>query len=313
VANFALLGAAGFIARRHLEAIYISGHKLLVACDPHDSVGVMDSYFPNALFYTDPNVFALHMANNVRADPESRVDYCAICSPTYLHADHIALALRSCAHAICEKPLVLQPEDLIEIQEIEKCTGRRTFAVLQLRYHPALIELRKSLASRGLRHTYRVAVHYVAPRGEWYHVSWKGDPNKSGGLALNIGVHLFDVLLWLFGSAQGAGIHLSEPRRLAGTLVLQSAIVNWLISVDPADLPDDQRTAPYGTIRRITVDGCDLDFSDIRDLHLMAYEHILAGNGITVREASASIELVKRLGALPITPYNPTIEGPDQC
>ena len=300
--NFALTGLAGYIAPRHLQAIRDTGNRLVAAVDPHDSVGLIDSYFPDAAFFTEVERFDRHL-ELLRRGPESeRVRYVSVCSPNHLHDAHIRLALRTGADAICEKPLVLNPWNLDQLAEIESESGQRVCTILQLRVHPALVALRERIQSDSGRQ-HHVRLTYVTSRGTWYHYSWKGDPKRSGGIATNIGVHFFDLLQWLFGSAEAQQVHLLEPEKAAGTLELQHADVEWFLSLDPADLPDGVRGAAP-TYRSITVDGDEVEFSGgFRDLHTLVYERTLAGGGFGLEDARPSIELVHRIRhAVPVAP-----------
>lgn len=289
--NFALTGLAGYIAPRHLQAIRDTGSRLVAAVDTHDSVGVVDGYFPNAAFFTEFERFDRHLEKLRRGPAEERVDVVSVCSPNHLHDAHIRLALRVEADALCEKPLVLNPWNLDALEDLEGETGRRVWTVLQLRVHPALVELKRRIEAEPSRRR-RVRLTYVTSRGTWYHYSWKGDPKKSGGVATNIGVHFFDMLQWLFGGVEGHAVHVNEPARAAGALVLPHADVEWFLSLDPNDLPvglPDGQT----TYRSITVDGEEVEFSGgFRDLHTRVYEETLAGRGFGIEDARPAIELV---------------------
>ena len=296
---FALTGAAGFVAPRHLKAIKDTGNELVAALDPHDSVGVLDRYFPDADYFREPERFDRHLDRLRRTRDARAVDCVAVCSPNYLHDAHVRLALRVSADVICEKPLVLNPWNLDALEELERETGKRVFTVLQLRAHPALIELRRSLQSAGSsRH--KVSLTYITSRGSWYRYSWKGDVEKSGGLATNIGVHFFDLLIWLFGPVTGSRVIKSDGYRMSGQLELAGADVEWLLSVSRDDLPAEAVTAGKTTFRSIQVDGRDVEFSDgFTDLHTRVYEEMLAGRGFGIADARASIELVAALRTAP--------------
>lgn len=292
--NFALTGVAGYIAPRHLQAIRDTGHQLVAALDPHDSVGILDSYFPEAAFFTEFERFDRHLEKLRRTSEDERVHYMSICSPNHLHDAHIRAAMRIGADAICEKPLVLNPWNLDVLADLEREYGQRVYTVLQLRVHPRLLELRERLLGAvGRRH--QVRLHYVTSRGTWYRYSWKGDPVKSGGVATNIGIHFFDLLLWLFGSAVGAEVEVNERDRIGGRLELERADVEWFLSIDAADLPDSvQGIQP--TYRSITVDGEEIEFSGgFRDLHTVVYQDILSGGGFGIEDARPSIDLVHAL------------------
>ena len=286
--RFALTGLAGYVAPRHLRAILDTGHRLVAAADVHDSVGVVDGYFPDAAFFTEHERFDRHL-EKLRRQGEG-VDVVSVCSPNYLHDAHVRLALRVGADALCEKPLVLNPWNLDALAELEREYGRRVWTVLQLRTHPALAALKEQLSDSPDRPSVRLT--YVAPRGRWYRYSWKGDVEKSGGIATNIGVHLFDLVLWLFGPVESQAVHLQEPERAAGRLALARADVEWFLSVDVADRPRDAPPGPAG-YRAITVDGRDVEFSEgLEHLHTKVYRRTLAGDGFGIDDARPSIELV---------------------
>lgn len=291
MANFALIGAAGYIAPRHMEAIRATGNDLIAAVDPHDSVGILDSYFPDCSFFTEIERFDRHLEKLRRSGDEARVHYLSVCSPNYLHDAHVRLALRVKAHAICEKPLAANPWGLDGLEEIEAETGCRVYTVLQLRVHPALVALRERLRSEsGPRR--EVVLSYVTRRGRWYQYSWKGDSGKSGGVVLNIGVHFFDLLMWLFGPAEASEVHELGQTRAAGALELERARVRWFLSVDGRDLPEECIETGQRAFRSITIDGQELEFSNVfRDLHTAVYEDILAGRGYGIADARPAIEL----------------------
>ncbi len=290
--NFALIGAAGFVAPRHLKAISETGNRLIAATDVNDSVGVLDRYFHDAAFFTEIERFDRHLEKLRRRTDAERVHWISVCSPNYLHDAHVRLALRVQAHAICEKPLVISPWNLDALAELEQEYGHRVYTVLQLRLHPSVIALRRSLAAHE-GHRKRVCLTYVTRRGPWYHVSWKGSEERSGGLAMNIGIHFFDLLLWLFGSAQASEVHLRGPDRMAGTLELARARVAWYLSVNAADLPAEYRRSGRHAHRSLTIDGEELELSEgFEDLHTRVYEETLAGRGFTIDDARPSIELV---------------------
>jgi len=300
--NFALTGLAGYIAPRHLQAIRDTGNRLVAALDPHDSVGIIDSYFPEAAFFTEFERFDRHLEKlRFDRDPE-QIDYLTICSPNHLHDAHIRLALRLGAHALCEKPLVLNPWNLDALADLERRTEGRVYTVLQLRVHPKLIELRERLQrDRSRRHSVRMT--YVTSRGTWYRYSWKGDVSKSGGVVTNIGIHFFDLLIWLFGEAKRNEVHLSEPDRVGGAIELENADVQWFLSIDARDLPEAVRGV-QPTYRSITVDGEEIEFSGgFRDLHTRVYEETLEGRGFGIEDARPSIELVYRIReSAPVVP-----------
>jgi len=291
VPNFALTGAAGYVAPRHLKAIKETGCRLVAAVDPHDSVGILDQSFPDSAFFTEIERFDRHLEKLRRGSPEDMVQFVSVCSPNYLHDAHIRLGLRVGADVICEKPLVINPWNLDVLAELEQEYQRRIFNVLQLRVHPKLIALRDRLKKEtGARH--QVTLRYVTSRGTWYRYSWKGDESRSGGIATNIGIHFFDMLIWFFGGVQSSTVRINEGNRMGGELELERADVDWFLSIDRTDLPDAvQGVQP--TYRSITVDGEEIEFSGgFVDLHTIVYEDVLAGRGFTLEDARPSIELV---------------------
>jgi UDP-N-acetyl-2-amino-2-deoxyglucuronate dehydrogenase len=299
--NFAITGVGGYIAPRHLKAIRETGNHLVAAVDPKDSVGMLDQFGFATRFFTEFERFDRHLEKLRRGPEAQRVDYLSICAPNYLHDAHCRAALRVGAHAICEKPLVINPWNLEPLEELEAETGRRIFNVLQLRVHPKLVQLREQLIQERGRGQRDVVLSYVTARGPWYHVSWKGQLEKSGGVATNIGIHLFDLLLWLFGAAGECHVHHSDPQRMAGFLELEHARVRWFLSVDHRDLPFTAEPGKRTTFRSITVDGEELEFTEgFTDLHTRIYEEVLAGRGFGIAEARPSIELVHRLRTAPL-------------
>lgn len=289
--NFALMGAAGFVAPRHLKAIRSTGNHLLAACDPHDSVGVLDQYFLGTKFFTEVERFDRHLEKLKRRALGERVHYVSICTPNYLHDAHVRLALRLGADAICEKPLVINPWNLDQLEELERESGGRVFTTLQLRHLPSMLQLKESITKRTKRAA--IELTYIARRGPWYQISWKGDEAKSGGLALNIGVHFFDLLLWLFGAAETSEVHLREADRWSGHIQLKNADVQWYLSTRPEDLPIRSLEEGKAAHRSLTIDGEELEFSSgFSDLHTRVYEGILAGKGFGVESARPSVELV---------------------
>jgi len=288
--RFALIGAAGYIAPRHMRAIRDTGHDLVAAFDPNDSVGIIDSHFPDAHFFTEFERFDRHVDKQRRMG--QGVNYMAIASPNYLHDSHMRFVLRSGADAICEKPLVLNPWNIDGLKEIEADTGRRINTILQLRLHPAIIALRDKVAASGdLVHD--VDLTYITSRGNWYLQSWKGDDKKSGGIATNIGVHFYDMLHFVFGTVQENIVHLNTPTKAAGFLRYERARVRWFLSIDVTDVPEAERVQGKRTFRAITVDGADIEFSDgFTDLHTRSYEEILAGRGFGLEENRVAIQTV---------------------
>jgi len=301
--NFALIGAAGYIAPRHMQAIKATGHQLVAALDPNDSVGIIDSHFPEADFFTEFERFDRHVDKLRRAKSLHSIDYVSICSPNYLHDSHIRFALRSGADAICEKPLVLNPWNIDGLREIEQATGRKVHTILQLRVHPAIQALREKVR-HGRRDTkHEVDLTYVTSRGQWYLRSWKGDAKKSGGIATNIGVHFFDMLHYVFGALQENAVHLATPHKAAGYLEYEHARVRWFLSVDAGDVPERGREKNQRTWRSITLDGTEIEFSGgFTDLHQKSYEEILAGRGFGLEENRCAIGTVATIRNAAITP-----------
>ena len=300
--NFALVGAAGYIAPRHMQAIKDTGNRLVCALDPSDSVGILDRYFDDVEFFTDFERFDRHIGLLRRKQSELAVDYVSICSPNFLHDAHIRFALRNHADAICEKPLVLNPWNLDALEEDEEETGRKVYNVLQLRVHPTIQKLKQQVESdtSGKRHL--IDLSYITRRGNWYHYSWKGDVHKSGGVATNIGVHFFDMLLWIFGRLQKSEVHIADHKKMAGYLELKNADVRWFLSVDQHDLPDSAVAAGRPTYRSIRMDDHEIEFSDgFTDLHTIVYKDILAGNGFGLAEARPSIELAHEIRGAEMT------------
>jgi UDP-N-acetyl-2-amino-2-deoxyglucuronate dehydrogenase len=289
--TFALIGAAGYIAPRHMQAIRETGNSLGVAYDPSDSVGILDSYFPDAEFFTEFERFERFV--DARRTAGTPVDYVSICSPNYLHLSHMRYALRAGADAICEKPIVLEPGDLDELIAVERETGQRISTVLQLRVHPSIIALREQIRAEPSDRKREVDLTYITSRGKWYLESWKSDDRKSGGIATNIGVHFFDMLHFLFGDLQENRLHLSEPTKIAGYLEYEHARVRWFLSIDIDDVPAAQRSAGQRTYRSITMDGSEIEFSGgFTDLHTRTYEEILAGRGFGLEANRTAIEAV---------------------
>lgn len=290
-----MTGAAGFVAPRHLKAIKDTGNRLVAAIDPHDAAGVLDRYWFDTRFFTEIERFDRHLEKLRRGPDENRVHYVSICSPNYLHDAHIRLALRVGAHAICEKPLVINPWNLDALQELESETRRRVNTVLQLRLHPKLIALKQQLdAAPATSHD--VSLTYITSRGAWYDVSWKGSVERSGGLATNVGIHFFDLLLWLFGRVVASEVHVRTPRRTAGFLELERARVTWFLSAEASDLPFDPEPGVRTTYRSITLDGSEVEFSEgFTDLHTRVYEEVLAGRGFGIDDARPSIEVAYRM------------------
>ncbi|MFN8413216.1 MAG: Gfo/Idh/MocA family oxidoreductase [Anaerolineales bacterium] len=299
--NFAVIGVGGYIAPRHLRAIRDTGNQLVAAVDPKDSVGILDQYSFDVKFFTEIERFDRHLEKLRRGIDENRVHYVTVCSPNYLHDSHCRLALRVGADVICEKPLVINPWNFDALEELEAETKRRVYTILQLRVHPALIELRTSLQKSNQIH--EVELSYITSRGPWYQVSWKGHEDKSGGVATNIGVHFFDLLIWLFGSVNGVKVYHSDESRMSGFIELERARVKWFLSVDKNDLPDSAKSGNKTTFRSITVDGKEIEFSEgFTDLHTRVYEETLAGRGFGIADARPSINLTYAIRTAPISP-----------
>jgi len=289
--NFALIGAAGYIAPRHMRAIRDTGNKLVAAFDPSDSVGVIDSYHPDADFFTEFERFDRHI-EKLRHEKKLGLDYVTICSPNYLHDAHVRFALRVGANAICEKPLVLNPWNLDALAAIEKETNRKVYTILQLRLHPAIKALRdKVKASKGGKR-HQVDLTYITSRGNWYLYSWKGDQAKSGGLATNIGIHFFDMLSWIFGPVRSLEVHSSTPHKTSGILELEKANVKWFLSIDRNDLPAPPVAGKCATFRSLKIDGKEVEFSEgFTDLHTESYKQILAGKGFGLKDCRQSVQI----------------------
>lgn len=297
--RFGLIGAAGYIAPRHMKAIRETGHDLVAAMDVNDSVGILDSHFPEAQFFTQFEQFDAHVDAERRAG--RGLDYVAIASPNYLHDAHMRYALRAGADAICEKPLVLLPDEIDGLKTIEAATGQRVNTILQLRLHPAIIALRDKVAAGPKDHKADVELTYITSRGNWYLKSWKGFNEKSGGIATNIGVHFYDMLHFIYGRLQQNVVHLNTPTKAAGYLEYEHARVRWFLSLDVNDVPTAERAAGKRTFRAITADGENVEFSDgFTDLHTASYREILAGRGFGLEENRVAIETVAHIRAAPL-------------
>lgn len=296
--NFALIGASGYIAPRHMKAIKDTGNTLVAALDPYDGIGVMDNYFPEASFFTEFERFD-RFVDKWRRDSGNKIDYVSICSPNYLHDSHIRFALRSGADAISEKPLVLNPWNVDQLKVIEKETGKKIYNVLQLRLHPAIIALKERVAKELKNEpnkVYDIDLTYLTSRGKWYFVSWKGDESKSGGIASNIGVHFFDMLCWIFGDVEENIVHLKTQDVNAGFLKLKHANVRWFLSVNPIYIPEPVKNAGLTTYRSIIINNEEIEFSGgFTDLHTKSYEEILKGNGFGLEEAYVSVNTVSAI------------------
>ncbi len=292
--NFALIGAAGYIAPRHLQAIKDTGNNLVAALDRFDSVGIMDSYFPKADFFTEFERFDRHIDKQKRLG--QKIDYVSICSPNYLHDSHIRFALRHQADAICEKPLVLNPWNVEALEEIERETGKRVYTILQLRLHPNIQKLKKEIDAAPAGKIFDVDLNYITSRGKWYFHSWKGEEIKSGGIATNIGIHFFDMLLWVFGKFKNSAVEKNEADHAKGFLELEKARINWSLSINEDHLPAEVKKAGKRTYRSLTMNGTEIEFSDgFTELHTTSYKEILAGRGFGLTDAKPSIELAYQL------------------
>ena len=287
--NFGIIGVAGYIAVRHLNAIKETGNNLLASLDRFDSVGRIDNFFPESDFFVEFERFDRHFDKLKRTG--TKIDYVSICSPNYLHDSHIRFALRHQAEAICEKPIVLNPWNVDALQEIENETGHKIYTVLQLRLHPKIRELYQTIMNGPKGKIYDIDLTYITSRGNWYPISWKGDIQKSGGVATNIGIHFFDMLGWIFGAEKKNIVHISEPHKAAGYMELENARVRWFLSIDYNDIPDIAKETGQRTYRSITVDGKEIEFSKgFTDLHTLTYQEILAGRGFGLKDARQSVE-----------------------
>jgi UDP-N-acetyl-2-amino-2-deoxyglucuronate dehydrogenase len=292
--SFALIGAAGYIAPRHMQAIRDTGHDLVAAMDTNDSVGIMDSYFPNAAFFTEFERFDRHLEKLKRSD--QKVDYVSICSPNYLHDAHIRFGLRYGADVICEKPIVLNPWNIDALEELENETGNRVYNILQLRLHPSIIALREKVAAAPADKVFEFDLTYITSRGTWYYTSWKGNSEKSGGIATNIGVHFYDMLQWVFGPVKENVVHIHTHDRAAGYFEFAKAKVRWFLSINADTLPEDVKAKGKRTYRSLNIEGEELEFSDgFTDLHTLSYKDILNGGGFRIGEARAAINIVHEI------------------
>lgn len=290
--NFAMTGVGGYIAPRHLRAIKDTGNRLVAAVDPNDSVGILDSYFDDCKFFTEFERFDRHVEKLRRSGDDKRVDWVTICSPNYLHDAHVRFALRVGADAICEKPVVLNPWNIDALQEIEQETGKRVFTVLQLRVHPSLVALKTEIMKVASSRKRQIDLTYITSRGGWYLVSWKGQTDRSGGLVTNIGIHFFDLLIWLFGDVQKSEVHHSSTLKTAGFIELKNAAVRWFLSIDKNDLPQEVAAKGQRTYRSIMIDNSEIEFSEgFTDLHTVVYRDILSGGGFGLADARPSVAL----------------------
>jgi UDP-N-acetyl-2-amino-2-deoxyglucuronate dehydrogenase len=294
--NFAITGVGGYIATRHLQAIKTTGNHLIAAVDPNDSVGVLDKYFFDTSFFKEFERFDRHLEKLRYQKSDKSVDYVSICSPNYLHDAHIRFALRIGAHAICEKPLVLNPWNVDLLQELALEHQRNIYTVLQLRLHPAIIALKKKIDLDVSDKKYLIDLTYITSRGKWYLVSWKGDLERSGGLATNIGIHFFDMLVWIFGESEQSDVHFASPTKIGGVLHLKRATVTWFLSIENTDIPADIKAKGQATFRSLTMDGKEIEFSEgFTDLHTRVYEDILSGGGFGPEDARKSIVLAHQI------------------
>ncbi|HQV67762.1 MAG: Gfo/Idh/MocA family oxidoreductase [Saprospiraceae bacterium] len=292
--HFTLIGAAGYIAPRHMQAIRDTQNDLVAAMDTNDSVGIIDSYFPNAAFFTEFERFDRHLEKLKRAG--KKVDYVSICSPNYLHDAHIRFGLRYGADVICEKPIVLNPWNIDALEELEKETGNHVYNILQLRLHPSIIALKEKVNAAPKDKIFEFDLTYITSRGTWYYTSWKGNTEKSGGIATNIGVHFYDMLQWVFGPVKENIVHIHTHDRAAGYFEFEKAKVRWFLSINAETLPEDVRAKGKRTYRSINIEGEELEFSDgFTDLHTLSYRDILNGGGFRIGEARAAIEIVHNI------------------
>lgn len=306
--NFAAIGVAGYIAPRHLRAIKDTGNRLVAAVDIHDSVGVLDQFSQGVRFFTEIERFDRHLEKLRRREDERRVDYVSIMTPNYLHDAHCRLALRMGADVICEKPLVINPWNLNQLAVIEAESEGKINTVLQLRLHPAVLELKKKIEQGSQSHQYDVKLTYITSRGPWYDISWKGSLEKSGGIAVNIGIHFFDMLQWLFGESREIKLYLSEERRLSGFIEFEHAHVSWFLSVDAADLPIPIQPGKPQTYRSITIDDQEIEFSGgFTDLHTQVYRNILAGEGHGIEDSRPSIAMTHHIRNTELSPIDDKI------
>lgn len=300
--NFALIGAAGYIAPRHLKAIYETKNNLVAALDKHDNVGVLDSFFPDANFFTETELFDRHL-EKIKNLKNGNVDFFSICTPNYLHDSHIRMALRRGADAICEKPLVLNPWNVEALSEMEKNTGNKIWNILQLRLHPSIIKLKEMVDKQDPKKVFDIDLTYITSRGNWYYTSWKGDAAKSGGIATNIGVHFFDMLSWIFGNLKNMKLHLNTHDRASGLLEFERARVRWFLSIDYDTIPNHIKLTGQRTYRSIKIENEELEFSSgFKDLHTRLYEQILNNKGFGLEDTINSIEIVHKIRNCSISP-----------
>lgn len=296
VKNFALIGAAGFIAPRHMQAIKDTGNRLVAALDKSDSVGILDKYFDDVDFFTEFERFDRHIEKLRRLNEGKEVHYISICSPNYLHDAHIRFALRVGANAICEKPLVLNPWNLDALKELEQEFGKKIYTILQLRVHPSLIDLKEKVEKSYSGKKYDIDLTYITARGKWYFYSWKGNLEYSGGVATNIGIHFFDMLIWIFGKVEHSDVHHMDERKVGGYLELEKARIRWFLSLDKHDIPPEVLKKGQTTFRSVIMDGQEIEFSGgFTDLHTVIYRQILEGKGFGIEDARPSIQLAYQI------------------
>lgn len=294
--NFAITGVAGYVAPRHLKAIKDTGNNLIAAVDPHDSVGILDRYFQDVSFFTEIERFDRHLEKLRRYQNNQKIDFLSICSPNHLHDAHIRLALRLDADAICEKPLVLKTSNIDALEALALETGKKINNILQLRVHPDLIKVKNIIRNEKKDKKYDIKLTYITSRGPWYHYSWKGDIQKSGGIASNIGIHFFDMLMWIFGKVQTSALYLSRYDRMSGFIELENAYVKWFLSINRDDLPKEAVNNNMTTYRSITIDGNEIEFTDgFTDLHKILYDEILKGNGFGLSHVRPAIQIVENI------------------
>jgi len=301
--NFAIIGAGGYIAPRHMQAIKETGNNLVAAMDVHDSVGVLDSYFPDAAFFTSIEEFNSFI--NDRKETANPVDYLTVCSPNHLHEEHILIGLQAGLHVICEKPVALTTESISRLRTAEEILGKKISTIMQLRLHPAIKKLKERLDSKKVSDTYKVDVKYITARGSWYHNSWKGDVKKSGGIATNIGIHLFDLLLWLFGDVKENIVTEYTDEKIAGHLLLKDATVNWMLCIDENELPSTVKESGKRVYRSFTINDEIIDFSEgALSLHTASYQEVLAGRGFSLSVTEPSVQLVSAIKEQSFTTLN---------
>lgn len=294
--RFGLIGAGGYIAPRHMKAIKETNNNLAAALDRYDGVGILDSYFPDCDFFTEPERFDRHLDKLRRKGNEYKIYFVSICTPNYLHDAHIRLALRNDCNAICEKPLVLNPWNIDALSEIEQETGKKIYTILQLRHHPSIIALKEKIDKSDPSEIFDVDLNYITSRGKWYHMSWKGDSTKSGGIATNIGIHFFDMLAWIFGDVEDIQVEVHHPDHASGFMKLKKARLKWSLSINENHLPENVRAIGKRTYRSITVNGSEFEFSEgFTDLHTTSYREILAGKGFGLVDARKSIEIAQQI------------------